>query len=441
MARKLSAFHRNLMLMAGIAALSACGSMKDWDMRGMSGGFTTSGAAQRATFNRPKPDNRGVISYPGYQVVVARQGDTVASIANRLNLSPGSLARYNAIGVNTPLNTGAVIALPTRVAEPSAATGASTPGPLVPSANGSVDITQLASGAINRAQANQNANNAAQAAGATSASIGSTPLPTGPSASGGSTTATTTSTTTTTAAAALPKPMKNAPHTTATQPIKHKVKRGETAYSIARLYNVPVRALADWNGLGPNLSVHEGQVLLIPVVDPTRSIKPVGSVSGPGQQSNAPEPPSASQPLPATTPAPASAPVAVPSSGNLGQARTSASASQMLMPVSGMIIRPYVAGKHEGIDIAANAGTAVQAASDGTVATVTSDVKGAKIVVIRHKGGLLSVYKFLSGITVKKGDTVTRGQTIGRVAQGNPSEVFFAIFKGANSVDPTKYIQ
>ncbi|MDE3123197.1 MAG: peptidoglycan DD-metalloendopeptidase family protein [Paracoccaceae bacterium] len=415
--------------MAGVAALTGCGSVKDWDMRSaMGGAFSTSSAAEQATFNRPKPDNRGVISYPGYQVVVAKPGDTVASIANRLNLSPGSVARYNAIAVDTPLNAGAVIALPSRVAEPSPATGSATTGPLTPS-NGAVDITQLATGAINRAQAGQGASGT-DAAGA-SASIGTSALPSPPAAKPAET-----------VAPALPQPMKSAPDTTATQPIKHKVKRGETAYSIARLYNVPVRALADWNGLGPNLSVHEGQVLLIPVVDPSRSIKAAGAVSAPGQQSPTPEPPSAATPLPTTSPPPASAPVAVPATANLGKDRTSASASKLLMPVSGMIIRPYdPAHNRKGIDISAAAGTAVQAAADGTVATVTSDTKGAQIVVIRHSGNLLTVYKFLTGITVTKGATVTRGQTIGRVAQGNPPQLYFAVFEGTDSVDPTKYIQ
>ena len=51
-----------------------------------------------------------------------------------------------------------------------------------------------------------------------------------------------------------------------TEPVRHRVGRGETAYSIARLYGVSVRALAEWNGLGPDLAVRENQYLLIPIV-------------------------------------------------------------------------------------------------------------------------------------------------------------------------------
>jgi hypothetical protein len=38
------------------------------------------------------PDAQGVISYPGYQVAVARRGDTVGSVAARVGLSAQELA-------------------------------------------------------------------------------------------------------------------------------------------------------------------------------------------------------------------------------------------------------------------------------------------------------------------------------------------------------------
>ena len=44
-----------------------------------------------------------------------------------------------------------------------------------------------------------------------------------------------------------------------TEPVRHQVKRGETAFSIARIYNISARSIADWNGLGPDLEVREGQ--------------------------------------------------------------------------------------------------------------------------------------------------------------------------------------
>mgnify|MGYP001455365423 CR=1 FL=1 len=48
-------------------------------------------------------------------------------------------------------------------------------------------------------------------------------------------------------------------------PIKHKVESGQTAYSIARLYKVSVTSLAKWNGLDPEFTIYPGRELIIPV--------------------------------------------------------------------------------------------------------------------------------------------------------------------------------
>ena len=124
-----------------LAVLAACDDPLDFDLRGLGGGFTTSQAAQTATEDRPRPDQRGVISYPGYQVAVAERGDTLADVAARVGLPPNELGRFNGIEPDVPLRAGEVIALPRRVAEPSPATGAATTGPIQPS---TVDVTTLA---------------------------------------------------------------------------------------------------------------------------------------------------------------------------------------------------------------------------------------------------------------------------------------------------------
>ncbi|WP_343081998.1 peptidoglycan DD-metalloendopeptidase family protein [Ostreiculturibacter nitratireducens] len=376
---------------AALALLTACDDTGtfDIDMRGPSAGLDTTEAARRATAPRPQPDARGVISYPNYQVAVARRGDTVATVAGRLGLTAGDLARYNAVAPNAPLREGEILALPSRVAEPVA--------PVAPAGTpGKIDVTSLASGAINRAET-----------GAPSAQAPVAAKPAG------------------------------------AEPIRHRVLRGETAYSIARAYNVSVRALADWNGLGGDLTVREGQYLLIPVADASRPA-PVASVDAslPGQGSRTPEPPSASQPLPDEDTKPAAAATEKPASPDLGAERTAASAGgRLAYPVSGKIIRAYQKSKNEGIDIAAAAGTPVKAAEAGTVAAITQDTEQVPILVIRHEGGLLTVYANIEGITVSKGAKVSRGQTIAKVRSANPAFLHFEVRQGFDSVDPMPYLQ
>lgn len=71
---------------------------------------------------------------------------------------------------------------------------------------------------------------------------------------------------------------------------------------------------------------------------------------------------------------------------------------------------------HSGTDIAAPAGTPVQAAADGLVSLAAPDLYFTGMtVMLDHGHGLSSVYAHLSAITVSEGQAVRRGETIGKV--------------------------
>ena len=71
---------------------------------------------------------------------------------------------------------------------------------------------------------------------------------------------------------------------------------------------------------------------------------------------------------------------------------------------------------HNGVDIAAEAGSTVCAAADGEVYSVYEDEAMGMTVVIRHQGGYTTKYASLDKtVSVKPGDTVTMGQAIGVV--------------------------
>lgn len=395
---------RALCMTATLAILAACNSSDlDWDLRSRPGALNTSDAARSAAAERPRPDERGIISYPNYQVAVAQQGDTVATLATRVGLDPVQVARYNALTPQNPLRAGEVVALPQRVA----AAPAMAPAPVVATAPAqAIDVTAIATTALDRA--------------------GTAPAAPAPAP----------------AAAPVAAPA-TAPARAADEPVRHRVVRGETAYSIARSYNVSAKALSDWNGLGTDLAVREGQYLIIP----TAAEAPPPAASGtavtvPGVGSPTPTPPSAAKPLPDEKPAPASAkPPGQPASPDLGAQRTTASASRLGFPVQGSIIRGYVQKKNDGIDIAAAAGTPVAAAADGTVAAITQDTDQVPILVIRHPDNLLTVYANIDGIKVAKGASVKRGQTIATVRAADPAFVHFEVRKGFESVDPMPYLQ
>jgi murein DD-endopeptidase MepM/ murein hydrolase activator NlpD len=385
--------------MAGsaLALLAACDRPLDFDLRGHFGdAFSTSEAARGVTGERPAPDNRGIISYPGYQVAVARGGDTVADVANRIGMDANELADYNGLRPDDVLRRDEVLALPRRVSEPSPETGADGTGPIQPPSN--VDIEGIAGAAIDRAS---------------TAKVETTELP-------------------------ASEPASDAP--VGIEPIQHKVVRGETAYTISRTYGVSVRALADWNGLGPDFGIREGQFLLIPVPDATAPVRQSAATTAPGQGSPTPTPPSAAKPLPAEKTVPAAqAKSAATGAPNLGKTQSTKSAA-MDMPVNGSIIRGYKKGKNDGIDISAAPGTPVRAAASGTVAAITTDADQVKIILIKHQDNLLTVYANVDAISVKKGDSVKRGQSIGKIASGQSNYVHFEVRKGFDAVDPTGYL-
>ena len=77
--RQSSLFKLSLGIILTTFGLSSCDSSKlDLDLR--NNNYDTSRAAQAVLEKRPKPDNRGIISYPNYQVAIARFGDTLTSI-------------------------------------------------------------------------------------------------------------------------------------------------------------------------------------------------------------------------------------------------------------------------------------------------------------------------------------------------------------------------
>lgn len=369
---------------AGAMVLAGCDGGPggfDFDLRGSAGQLDTSAAAQSASGQLPEPDARGVISYPGYQVAVAKRGDTVRTVAERVGLPVDEIARFNALPQDISLRQGEIIALPRRVREPDLNTAASGP----------FDVSTLAGDAIDRAE-------------------GRPGVPTG------------------------------------AEPTRHRVEAGETAFSIARSYNVPVAALAEWNGLGPDLTLRVGQYLLIPTrtaqaapatIEEAPSVE-VAAVAPPGRGSATPVPPSASRPLPAedarpAAPAPAPEPIATP--------QTAASdTAKLRMPVQGRIIRTFEKGKNEGISISANAGASVVAADAGTVAAITRDTDQVPILVIRHAGNLLTVYAGVDEIAVQKGDTVGRGDKIAVVRAASPPFLHFEVREGFDSVDPDPYL-
>lgn len=357
------------------------------------------------------PDGRGIITYPDYAVVVANDGDTLDSIARRIGVPVAALASYNGLPATWRPRRGDTLVLPPDVTptspfvtEPPSPSPVPVPGapvttaPLTTAPDGTGWTPALAEAAIDR----------------TGAATGSSGVP------------------------PLSAPGETGTDTAALEPLRHTVQPGETIYSVSRLYEVEVSELAAWNGMGRDYTIRPGQDLRIP--PPGAAGLSESAVTAPGTTQPIVSPPSAADPLP-----PVPVPAIVPPSPNLDQYRSDAPSSvKLLVPVQGQIARTYArAGpnRNDGIDFTAPAGASVVAADDGEVALVSNSLGGAgKIVLIRHAGGLTTVYGRIDGLTVRKGDVVSRGQVIGSVADAATPALHFEVRRGAESVDPAGFL-
>jgi murein DD-endopeptidase MepM/ murein hydrolase activator NlpD len=235
-----------------------------------------------------------------------------------------------------------------------------------------------------------------------------------------------------TARPAQPAPPKETVYTVAS---------GDTLIGIARKYDVALPELAKANNVAPNHRVTPGDRIIVP-----------GGHSEP-KQASAPkiEKPQTTPSTVASIPA-QRANIATPEpTGPETAAKTAEPVGAMptfRWPVHGRVISSFgarVNGQpNDGINVAVPEGTPVKAAEDGVVAYAGNELKGfGNLVLVRHANGYVSAYAHASEISVKRGDTIKRGQVIAKAGQtGNVTspQLHFEIRKGSTPVDPTQFL-
>lgn len=132
------------------------------------------------------------------------------------------------------------------------------------------------------------------------------------------------------------------------------------------------------------------------------------------------------------------------------------------LPVNDLVLKGYSADvpvfsytmndyrTHEGIDIAASAGTPVYAAADGTICEIVHDPMMGVTIGIQHTGGAVTRYKGLSEDSVnlvELGADVAQGQVIGAagdtalIESAEEGHVHFELTVDGESRDPAEYMK
>ena len=119
----------------------------------------------------------------------------------------------------------------------------------------------------------------------------------------------------------------------------------------------------------------------------------------------------------------------------------------LIIPVQGIVTSGFgnrqpteiISAFHQGIDIGAETGTAINASMEGTVVASSYDVDYGNHIKIQH-GDILTVYAHCSELNVCVGDYVQQGQQIGKVGSTGKvtgPHLHFEIRKENRYVDPS----
>lgn len=162
--------------------------------------------------------------------------------------------------------------------------------------------------------------------------------------------------------------------------VSYKVKKGDTVSGLASRFNVTERDIVDFNKTEDDKLI-VGEIIVIPG----------GKISS-------------------------KKPTTSSSNSNSGSKQTSF-VGNFARPISGGIKTQGIHG-YNGIDIGAPIGTSVFASLSGTV-TLTRGGNGwnggyGNYIVIKHSNGIQTLYAHLDSISVSTGQTVEKGQVIGR---------------------------
>jgi murein DD-endopeptidase MepM/ murein hydrolase activator NlpD len=192
----------------------------------------------------------------------------------------------------------------------------------------------------------------------------------------------------------------------------HVVTPGETLFRIGKAYGVTYQELARVNGIKDAAQIRVGQRIFIP---------------------------GATRPLPVETITPAEPVPAAPGSPEPGF-------ETFLWPVNGTInsgFGPRGSSFHDGIDIAAPEGTPILAIEAGEV-IYSDQLRGyGNMVILRHAGGIVSVYAHNEANLVREGQSVVRGEVVARVGStGRVSgpHLHFEIRRNNAAQDPLRYL-
>ena len=267
--------------------------------------------------------------------------------------------------------------------------------------------------------------------------------------------------------------------------MRHTLRRGQTLYSLARLYDIPLNELMAANGISDPRSILAGTQLLIPGARVRLPYRPAAAAGDHGDHGDHGEPDNADR----RGDGRAEAAVAAADGGatNDGDATgdgTRADGSggdgarnddeqgggehhgdgaeapaerhavrsdpseSLQWPLHGVVTGRYGRrgrnGHHTGVDIDGQRGDPIRAAASGVVVTAGTDGPYGRRVEIDHGDGIVTLYAHADRLLVRTGDQVRAGQRIaevGRSGNARGTHLHFEVRREGRAVDPMPFLR
>ena len=111
-------------------------------------------------------------------------------------------------------------------------------------------------------------------------------------------------------------------------------------------------------------------------------------------------------------------------------------------PANGKVIQGFTQTT-KGIDIAGNAGDAIEAAANGKVMYSGNGVRGlGNLIIVNHDNGFITAYAHNRTLLVKAGQDVKKGAKIAEMGQSDAASVrlHFEVRRQGTPVDPLQYL-
>jgi len=217
---------------------------------------------------------------------------------------------------------------------------------------------------------------------------------------------------------------------------EYRVEKNDTLYSLARRYGINVAELLDMNGFAPNYVIKAGEKIRVPALASNQQQNKAGN--GLKNDTSAP---STGNTAPVAGTSGTVGGTSAPSTGTSGTAATVVKVDPAVKwPIKAKEIA-YITGKLNGVQITGERQEGVKSLTGGTVVSAGPYRGFGKVAIVQTPGGYLYVYGGCETLSVKEGDKVVSGTELGKLGidtKSAKSQLFFFVYRGNTSVDPTK---